>query len=166
MRNWGKNRQRRGLPPPCGIHPAVLGVPACSLFRPWSWWGHIGGVKMLPKVPAPLCGCSSIARALLWCAAVPSDPGHAVIIRAFPDQKPPLCKGRWPGVSRDGGIDGTSLLILLRLSRCPTQTTPQSRRCGLCISRLAPERRGQSRSRRRTSSPHRTRLRWASAGTP
>ena len=25
MRNRGKNRQRRGLPPPCGIHPAVLG---------------------------------------------------------------------------------------------------------------------------------------------
>ena len=24
MRNRGKNRQRRGLPPPCGIHPAVL----------------------------------------------------------------------------------------------------------------------------------------------
>src|SRR5699024_9306170 len=25
MSNRGKNRQRRGLPPPCGIHPAVLG---------------------------------------------------------------------------------------------------------------------------------------------
>ena len=41
MRNRGKNRQRRGLSPPCGIHPAVLGVPASSLFRPLAWWGHI-----------------------------------------------------------------------------------------------------------------------------
>ena len=43
---------------------------------------------------------------------------------------------------------------------------PPTRRCGLCIPRLAPERRGKSRSRRRTSSPHQTRLRWASAGAP
>ncbi len=36
-----------------------------------------------------------------------------------------------------------------------------------CVSLASPlERRGKSRSRRRTSSPHRTRLRWASAGTP
>ena len=43
MRNRGKNRQRRGLPPPCGIHPAVLGVPASSLFRPLARWSHIDG---------------------------------------------------------------------------------------------------------------------------
>ena len=43
---------------------------------------------------------------------------------------------------------------------------PPTRRCGLCIPRLAPERRGKSRSRRRTSSPHQTRLRWALAGAP
>ena len=34
------------------------------------------------------------------------------------------------------------------------RTIPPTRRCGLCIPRLAPERRGKSRSRRRTSSPH------------
>ena len=38
------------------------------------------------------------------------------------------------------------------------------RRRGLCIPRLAP--RGKACSRRRASSPHRTRLRWASAGAP
>ena len=38
------------------------------------------------------------------------------------------------------------------------RTIPPSRRCGLCIPRLAPERRGKSRSRRRTSSPHQIRL--------
>ena len=43
---------------------------------------------------------------------------------------------------------------------------PPTRRCGLCIPRLAPERRGKSRSRRHTSSPHQTRLRWALAGAP
>ena len=32
MRNRGKNRQRRGLPPPCGIHPAVLGGGCAFLF--------------------------------------------------------------------------------------------------------------------------------------
>ena len=32
MRNRGKNRQRRGLPPPCGIHPAVLGGGCTFLF--------------------------------------------------------------------------------------------------------------------------------------
>ena len=72
MRNWGKNRQRRGLPPPCGIHPAVLDAPAFSLFRPLAWWGHMDGVEILRKVPAPLCGRPSIARALPWYATVPS----------------------------------------------------------------------------------------------
>ena len=33
------------------------------------------------------------------------------------------------------------------------RSIPPTRRCGLCIPRLAPERRGKSRSRRRTSSP-------------
>ena len=33
MRKRGKNRQRRGLPPPCGIHPAVRGCP-CTFFFP------------------------------------------------------------------------------------------------------------------------------------
>ena len=41
-------------------------------------------------------------------------------------QKPPLCKGRWPGGSRVGGIDGTDLLVLPGLVRHPPQTIPQS----------------------------------------
>ncbi len=45
MRNRGKNRQRRGLPPPCGIHPAVLGVPASFSFQPLARWGHIDGLS-------------------------------------------------------------------------------------------------------------------------
>ncbi len=51
MRNRGKNRQRRGLPPPCGIHPAgnpprgtgspcVLLVSALSLVGSHRWHGH------------------------------------------------------------------------------------------------------------------------------
>ena len=42
-----KDRQRRGLPPPCGIHPAVRGVPACSYFRPLDGWGHMDGMAIL-----------------------------------------------------------------------------------------------------------------------
>ena len=52
-----KDRQRRGLPPPCGIHPAVLGVPAFSLFRPLAWWGHIDG---LPFYGLDLLLCSYV----------------------------------------------------------------------------------------------------------
>ena len=66
IRNRGKNRQRRGLPPPCGIHPAVLGAPASSSLRPWSGWGHIDGVELPPDVPAPLCSRASTARAVPW----------------------------------------------------------------------------------------------------
>ena len=56
MRNRGKNRQRRGLPPPCGIHPAVLGVPASSLFRPLAWWGHIDDLSFY-GLYLLLCSC-------------------------------------------------------------------------------------------------------------
>ena len=72
MRKRGKNRQRRGLPPPCGIHPAVRDVPAFSLFRPLARWGHIDGMEILRNVPASLIAGTSIARALPWCATVPS----------------------------------------------------------------------------------------------
>ena len=40
-----KDRQRRGLPPPCGIHPAVLGVPAFFSIRPLVRLGHIDDVS-------------------------------------------------------------------------------------------------------------------------
>ena len=41
MRNRGKNRQRRGLPPPCGITgcPCVLLFAALSLVRSYRWHG-------------------------------------------------------------------------------------------------------------------------------
>ena len=39
MRNRGKNRQRRGLPPPCGIHPAVLGGVCVLLCSALGWVG-------------------------------------------------------------------------------------------------------------------------------
>ena len=56
---------------------------------------------------------------------------------------------------------------LVRPDDCEVKRSiPPTRRCGLSIPRLAPERRGKSRSRRHTSSPHQTRLRWALAGAP
>ena len=55
MRNWGKNRQRRGLPPPCGIHPAVLDGCATSSARPLARWGHIDGMEFPQNAPA-CCG--------------------------------------------------------------------------------------------------------------
>ena len=71
MRNRGKNRQRRGLPPPCGIHPAVLGVPAFSLFRPIAWWGHIDS--------SPFYGLD-----LLLCSCVLLPPGPSPGEQLFP----------------------------------------------------------------------------------
>ena len=56
MRNRGKNRQRRGLPPPCGIHPAVLGVLASFSFQPWGRWGHIDGLPFY-GLYLLLCSC-------------------------------------------------------------------------------------------------------------
>ena len=78
MRNRGKNRQRRGLPPPCGIHPAVLAVPACSSFRPLDGWGHMDGMEVPQNIPASVETCTSIAGALPWWAAVPSDRGPGI----------------------------------------------------------------------------------------
>ena len=50
------------FPPPCGIHPAVRGVPAFSLFRPIAWWGHIDS--------SPFYGLD-----LLLCSCVLLPPG-------------------------------------------------------------------------------------------
>ena len=75
MRNRGKNRQRRGLPPPCGIHPAVLGVPASFSFQPLARWGHIDSVEILWVVLTSLYNSTSILRALPWPATVPSCRG-------------------------------------------------------------------------------------------
>ena len=85
MRNGGKNRQRRGLPPPCGIHPAVLDVPAFSSLRPLARRGHIDGMDILQNVPVSLADSTSIARALPWYATVPScrKPGSRRRERRF-----------------------------------------------------------------------------------
>ena len=63
MRNRGKNRQRRGLPPPCGIHPAVLGGRAPFSIRPLVRWGHIDGL--------PVYGLHLL---LCWCILLPPGP--------------------------------------------------------------------------------------------
>ena len=71
MRKRGKNRQRRGLPPPCGIHPAVLGVPASFSFQPLARWGHIDGL--------PFYGLY-----LLLCSCVLLPPGPFPGVPLFP----------------------------------------------------------------------------------
>ena len=66
MRKRGKNRQRRGLPPPCGIHPAVLGGECaflCSALGPMGAHGlhgtstesayFCGTIVLLPPGPYP-----------------------------------------------------------------------------------------------------------------
>ena len=66
-----KDRQRRGLPPPCGIHPAVLGVPASFSFQPLARWGHIDGL--------PFYGLY-----LLLCSCVLLPPGPFPGVPLFP----------------------------------------------------------------------------------
>ena len=77
MRNRGKNRQRRGLPPPCGIHPAGTGCACVPLRSALGPVGSHGWCKLLGVVPASLAAGTSTPRALPWCAAVPScgEPG-------------------------------------------------------------------------------------------
>ena len=78
----GKESPKAGpspaLCPPCGIHPAVLAVPACSSFRPLDGWGHMDGMEVPQNIPASVETCTSIAGALPWCAAVPSDRGPGI----------------------------------------------------------------------------------------
>ena len=52
MRNRGKNRQRRGLPPPCGIHPAVLGGGCAFLF---SALGLVGSHRRRGNSTGSIC---------------------------------------------------------------------------------------------------------------
>src|SRR5699024_2237411 len=80
MRNGGKNRQRRGLPPPCGIHPAVLGVPASFSFQPLARWGHIEGL--------PFYGLDSL---LCWCVLL--LPGRYSGAPLFPAIEGPASGG-------------------------------------------------------------------------
>ena len=74
MRKRRKNRQRRGLPPPCGIHPAVL-VGVCVLLC--SALGLVESHRWLALLwfaPTPLLVHSSTSRALPWqssCSQLP-----------------------------------------------------------------------------------------------
>ena len=89
MRNRGKNRQRRGLPPPCGIHPAGTGcacVPLRSALGPvgshgWcktsvggayfsgSWYFYCQGLTLV-------CSCSQLPVVWLTAAGTPLLQGR------------------------------------------------------------------------------------------
>ena len=119
MRNGGKNRQRRGLPPPCGIHPAVLGVPASSCFRPLARWGHIDGMKLLQHIPTSLVDtlfyhqgltlvrrCSQLSRARHPAAGTPlgqSRPGHGNCPAIGPAARIAWCGGSTRSHSKGHG---------------------------------------------------------------
>ncbi len=97
MRNRGKNRQRRGLPPPCGIHPAVLGGRAPFSIRPLVRWGHIDGL--------PVYGLHLL---LCWCILLPPGPysGETLfpaIGGRLPAAGTPLLQGR-PGGGKHPAI--------------------------------------------------------------
>ena len=69
MRNRGKNRQRRGLPPPCGIHPAGTGWSVRrSIFSPWpgevTWmaWRSMGGIYFSAGVSIYRQGFTLVSR--------------------------------------------------------------------------------------------------------
>ena len=67
MRKPPKNRQRRGLPPPCGIHPAGTRLHLRQGdLRPLARWGHIDGMVIRLGAPAPLLAYASTPRALPW----------------------------------------------------------------------------------------------------
>ena len=109
-----KDHQRRGLPPPFGIHPAVLGVPASSSLRPLARWGHIDGQASEKKLPASLqmvlllsrasprrSSCSQLSVDWLPAVATPlfqSRPG----LGNHPALRPPRVKGAV--TVGDGGI--------------------------------------------------------------
>ena len=92
MRNRGKNRQRRGLPPPCGIHPAgtryscVLLFPALSLVWSHRWFGRFqenacfsGRYDFYRQGLILVCSCSQLPGARLPAVGTPlhqGRPGH------------------------------------------------------------------------------------------
>ena len=119
MRNGGKNRQRRGLPPPCGIHPAVLVVPASYAFQPWTGSCHIDGEEILRKVPTSLVDtffyhqgltlesrCSQLSRARHPAAGTPlgqGRPGHGNCPAIGPAARIAWCGGRTRRHSKGDG---------------------------------------------------------------
>ena len=79
-----KTHQRRGLPPPCGIHPAVRGVPASFSFQPLARGGHLDGMAIrwagpdslmsgasTPQGLTLVCRCSQRPEAWLPAAGMP-----------------------------------------------------------------------------------------------
>ena len=91
MRNRGKNRQRRGLPPPCGIHPAGTGWSVRrSIFSPWpgevTWmaWRSMGGIYFSAGASIYRKGFTLVSR----CSQLPDA--------WFPAAGTPLLQGR-PG---------------------------------------------------------------------
>ena len=89
MRNGGKNRQRRGLPPPCGIHPAVLGGTCTFLFsalgpaRSHRWHGYStecscfsGRQHFYCQGLTLVCNCSQLPEAWLPAAGTPLGQGR------------------------------------------------------------------------------------------
>ena len=119
MRNGGKNRQRRGLPPPCGILPAVLVVPASYAFQPWTAFCHIDGEEILRKVPTSLVDtffyhqgltlesrCSQLSRARHPAAGTPlgqGRPGHGNCPAIGPAARIAWCGGRTRRHSKGDG---------------------------------------------------------------
>ena len=132
----------------CPGLPWKSGVPAAGGFCRTSCVAVVGAVA------CPARGCPGLALGDSGGAST-QQPKKCGNVPGHFRPKAPLCKGSCLPVGQTEG---------LTLPRW--QTIPPTRRCGLCIPRLAPERRGKSRSRRCTSSPHQTRLRWALAGAP
>ena len=114
MRNWGKNRQRRGLPPPCGIHPAgTRPLLRQGDLRPLAWWGHIDGMVILLGAPTLLLVRPSTPQGLtlekqLFPAAGGLAPGggNAASPGEARSWKPPGHRAscpEWPGVVAQPG---------------------------------------------------------------
>ena len=132
MRKRGKNRQRRGLPPPCGIHPAVWVESAPFSVRPLARWGHMGCMELPQKAHTSveqLCfyrqGLTLVSRcsqrSVAWLTAVatplhqrrPGGGNHPAI--------GPAAQGAWCGGTNRGHSksDGPNLGLTQGQPRTP-----------------------------------------------
>src|SRR5699024_10143895 len=125
---------RRGLPPPCGIHPAVRGAPAHFSLRPLARWGHIEGmeffckfqllrqIKLLPPGPHPGVQLFPVADSLA--------PGGGNALSGFwfllPVQKKPpagsassLARGERPRLRLGRGAPSLPHFIYFSCFHCP-----------------------------------------------
>ena len=119
MRNRGKNRQRRGLPPPCGIHPAgtgyscVLLFPALSLVWSHRWFGRFqenacfsGRYDFYRQGLILVCSCSQLPGARLPAVGTPlhqGRPGHGNHPAIGPAAMVAWCGGRTRRHSKGNG---------------------------------------------------------------